>query len=218
MGSFFSGAILVLLILVTSPSQAALLSLDFRTDSDGLITQDSLSGLDWLDLTVTQGMSWAFVESLITDDPAFQGFRFAQREEVEGFVVNAGGVLPSIHPLSENYLPISSLMEFVGVTQTISSTYAISRGILSPLSGMSDGPYGQSRNRFSLVTYGNAGQVAPYDGTQKYNETSVYTGSWLVRASTASPVPNPPAFVLMLTGLTVLGAMRRYISFKEQTS
>lgn len=57
------------------------------------------------------------------------------------------------------------------------------------------------------------GGVVPNAGCQHYNEASQYAGSWLVRDilnSPVSPVPAPPAFILMLTGLGVLGLTKRF--------
>ncbi len=47
-----SGSVLTALVL-SSNVNAAIISVDWQTTGDNLITQDTASGLDWLDLTVT---------------------------------------------------------------------------------------------------------------------------------------------------------------------
>ena len=49
------------LTFVVSPSAwGEVTSRDLRVTGDGLVTHDSETGLDWLDLTETTGLSWEF--------------------------------------------------------------------------------------------------------------------------------------------------------------
>lgn len=77
--------------LSTSWASAALTSVDLRSAGDGLLTVDSTSGLAWLDLSVTQGLS---AEQVWAGPWKNQGFRLASRDEVQGLLDAAGRLEP----------------------------------------------------------------------------------------------------------------------------
>ena len=47
------------LCLLAFNANATIISTDWRITGDNLITQDTDSGLEWLDLTVTDGLSYS---------------------------------------------------------------------------------------------------------------------------------------------------------------
>src|SRR5262245_38450568 len=69
------------LMLSASPVQASLVDL-------GVVTRDTGTGLDWLDVSVTLGLSYN--EALQTGFVTEQGFRPATIEEVAQLFLNAG--------------------------------------------------------------------------------------------------------------------------------
>ena len=77
--------------LSTSWASAALTSVDLQSAGDGLLTVDSVSGLAWLDLSVTQGLS---AEQAWAGPWQNQGFRLATRDEVQGLLNAAVRVEP----------------------------------------------------------------------------------------------------------------------------
>ena len=57
-------------------------------------TTDTVTGLDWLDLTVTRGLSYDDVVGQFSSGQLYEGWRFASRTEVWEFWTNAGGTGP----------------------------------------------------------------------------------------------------------------------------
>ena len=76
------------LLLTPGTSEADLLEIDLYTSGDKLITRDTGTGLDWLDLTATQGRS---VNEVLADFGGFvsAGFRYATPVEVEALFTSA---------------------------------------------------------------------------------------------------------------------------------
>jgi hypothetical protein len=60
----------------------------------GSYTTDPISGLDWLDLTATRGLSYDDVSAQMGAGQQFEGWRFANRAVVNQFWINAGGTGP----------------------------------------------------------------------------------------------------------------------------
>jgi hypothetical protein len=70
---------------------AAIKNADWKTPGDNLITQDTISGLEWLDLTATADRSYLDVSSQFGIGQEFEGWRYATAEEVTGFWDAFGG-------------------------------------------------------------------------------------------------------------------------------
>jgi hypothetical protein len=88
MRKYVLGAFLCLLVFNVN---AAIISTDWRFRSDNLITQDTDSGLERLDLTVTDGLSYYDVVALMGDGDSLQGWRYTTRAEVGGLWDAFGG-------------------------------------------------------------------------------------------------------------------------------
>lgn len=74
---------------VSSVALAGLSSVDLSTQGDGLLTVDSDTGLAWLDITATRGMSVFDVigsENALSPNWLAQGFRFAKASELDQLV------------------------------------------------------------------------------------------------------------------------------------
>ena len=69
--------LIILALLVSSPSQSALIKTDYLTVGDGLLLQESNQGLEWLNVLQTYDMTYA--EAIAN----FTGFRVATQTEVE---------------------------------------------------------------------------------------------------------------------------------------
>lgn len=70
-------------MLVCAPaSHAALVSVDWKTAGDGLATLDTVTGLEWLDLTVTDGFSLNKALSQMGVGGQLAGWRFPTHKEV----------------------------------------------------------------------------------------------------------------------------------------
>ncbi|MCP3670202.1 MAG: hypothetical protein GY814_07180 [Gammaproteobacteria bacterium] len=79
---------------VSSANAALTSGFDNHFDVDS-ITLDSVSGLEWLDLTHTAGLSYNVVSARLVDtaDDLF-GWRYATLDEVEDFWTSGGGLSP----------------------------------------------------------------------------------------------------------------------------
>jgi MSHA biogenesis protein MshQ len=81
---------LALLGFSISSASAALTSADWKSVGDDLLTIDD-SGLQWLDLSETVGLSYNAVAAQLVAGGEFEGFRYATVAEVEGLWNSAGG-------------------------------------------------------------------------------------------------------------------------------
>jgi hypothetical protein len=75
-----------LLLSITS-AQADLVESDWQNSGDALATLDTETGIEWLDLTQTDGMSINQAENLLNS--TFSGWRLPTRTEVTEMMVNA---------------------------------------------------------------------------------------------------------------------------------
>lgn len=80
----------MLLYLSAGSGQAALISMDWKSVGDNLVTRDTNSGLDWLDLTETNNLSRDFVLTQLVPGGLFEGFRYATSSEVVALWQNLG--------------------------------------------------------------------------------------------------------------------------------
>lgn len=83
----FASASLVALVLWASTASAILVD-------RGVYTTDAATGLDWLDLTESRGLSYDTVSDRMDPGERFAGWRFATRAEVHQFWASAGGTGP----------------------------------------------------------------------------------------------------------------------------
>jgi len=82
-------------------------------------TSDKKTGLDWLDLSQTKGLSYNYVLSQFKSGGEFEGWEFATREQINVFLSNAGYVV-GLKP-GGNLSAISSLLDMWGVISIRSS-------------------------------------------------------------------------------------------------
>lgn len=93
---FIIGNICVYFAVISFNTSAAIVSVDWKTAGDNLITRDTTSGLEWLDLTVTRGLSVDTVNarrSLVGDD--LYGWRYASSTQLDNLLWNWGLVTSS---------------------------------------------------------------------------------------------------------------------------
>lgn len=180
---------------------AALISNDLNSTADGLLTLDTDTGLEWLDLSETFNMSVADVQPLISSGGSLDSFRLAQATEVHGLMANAG-------------LPISTS------TGTISYSAADlgAADVLTALLGETVGRhYGASyRGARGHLLDNGADRVVGYytiNDNRLFNDyfanNSEWPGAgvWLVRSANA--VPEPGTMAALGLALAGLGLTRR---------
>lgn len=79
-------------MIMAGSANAELVETDWLADSDGLATLDTNSGLEWLDLTLTDGMSINQVSLELGDGGQYEGWRLATASEVHDLMRNYFGV------------------------------------------------------------------------------------------------------------------------------
>lgn len=85
------GAVCTCFIAVTSNASAAIVSVDWKTAGDNLITRDTSSGLEWLDLTQTANLSFNDVTAQLGVGDTFEGWSYATGAQVATFWDAFGG-------------------------------------------------------------------------------------------------------------------------------
>jgi len=83
--------IFVLLYFITFNVHAALISSDWKAANDNLVTIDTNSGLEWLDLTVTRDRTPHDISNKFGVGQEFEGWRYATTAEVASLWNAAGG-------------------------------------------------------------------------------------------------------------------------------
>jgi hypothetical protein len=71
--------------LMAPLAQAELVETDWKADGDSLATLDTETGIEWLDLTETLGMSLTYVESETGVGGIFEGWRLPTSAEIDVF-------------------------------------------------------------------------------------------------------------------------------------
>lgn len=202
------GAIAVLALLCSTASEATLIEVDLFTAGDGLVTRDTATNLDWLDVTETTGLSFAAVAGGAGGFSA-AGWRHASTAEICGLFAG-GGAAPSPCPgsgFAANGNAGQLYLDLLGVTFGYLDT---DLSVLSFWGLFADagnpalvGEVELAVDRFS------SGLVRTYTGVRedRVSPTSAAGeyGNLLVRAA---PVPEPGTGLLLALGVGAL-AFRR---------
>ncbi len=184
-------------VLSAPPALAALIEVDLLVASDALVTRDTASGLDWLDLTATLGLSTT--DALAAAVVSGNGFSLATEAQVIALFANAGFGISA--PLNvPDYGPASELLAKMGCT-SCAGNFPEGKGHLLDNGGPGIQNYlysaqiniAEPRGRWAPSNFDNGAAVAT-------------VGSFMVRAS---PVPEPTTAVLLLGGLALVAAGAR---------
>jgi len=85
------GAAVTFLTLSSASVSAALVSADWQTAGDNLITRDTESGLEWLDLTVTVNTSYNTITLQFGSGGTYEGWALATHAQISVMFDHAGG-------------------------------------------------------------------------------------------------------------------------------
>lgn len=192
-------AVLSLTLALAPPAGAALIEVDLFTAGDGLLTRDTATGLEWLDLTATTGRSY---QQVLADVGGWRslGFRHATGTEVCAFfAAHAFAPGPSC-PNGSSMLPgnqVSTLHTLLGVTNP--SIYSPStHGMYDDAGG---GPEaGRAALTYLGTTFMSASAVLDDNLAPDLAFTTV--GHFLV-------IPEPSSAVLLAAAVFALGALRK---------
>lgn len=199
----------ILAAIFSSPVNATLIETDYQAAGDKLLTQDSVTNLQWLDLTSTLSISYSDMLNQLGPGGLYEGFRYATVNDIDTLQVDAG-LFPGLSTSSYS-VHISNaidLMNMVGITVPAGSTsayftYGITSTPFDPTTSTNDRIV-----RGFEITSGGA-FVKTLQGVINDGQSSYQTGSWLVR-ETPSPVPIPGALFLFISGFSmILGYIRK---------
>lgn len=190
---------LMALPMFAHPASAALLEIDLNALGDGLITRDTSTGLDWLDLTATLGKSYNEV------DAGFggfidQGFSFATESQVRALYTEAG-IAQIGASTASNFEGVLLLQDLMGVT----ASPGLNGGIFSQGYAELDvfDPVATSSGILQWFPgFPEAG--ADVGATVEKDLGLASFGSYLVR-----PIPEPSTALFLAAGLAALAARRR---------
>jgi hypothetical protein len=183
--------------------QTRLAVADFRSTGDCLLTQDTQTGLEWLDLNATVNRSYDDVAAGFGGYTTTAGFRFASRSEVDQLFSNAiATVIGAGSPIGQRAL----LPETLGATFASSGPGAVLFG-----SGLFGSP--DASGRLGLASYealanSLATVTTATNGSQSRSVTNAYAGSFLVR-TTKGDVTAVPTPALLPGLLGMIAAVRQ---------
>jgi len=201
----------------SSVASAALTGVDLLSSGDQLLTRDTSTGLDWLDLTATINVA---PEDILNGSGGWRGmgFRYATISEVSQLFLDTapGTFINNVYPNAlYTVTPINlagaqnllNLMGTVYVQQPGNDYNIVGNGLVGVNAPGQDWIYGAS---YGTNISGTGGFFFVPDGQFSIDTSSPYLGSYLVRSSGAvSPVSEPETYALMLAGLGVVGGMTR---------
>lgn len=180
--------LLLPLLLAAGSANAALID-------NGTSMIDTGTGLQWLDLTQTQGMSWNTVlaSSFVTVD----GYAHATETQVITLFTNAGFLTTNNVNNVLNNPAANTLLAYLGCTQFCNTVNALGRGF-AEWSGAQ-----KTRPNYHMTGLG-AGAVTTSLLTSNLELVDATAGHFLVKV-----VPVPAAVWLFGSALGVMGVMRR---------
>ena len=213
LSQFFVG---VLLVAANGYAFAGVVGADLLTQGDGLITRETGSGREWIDVTATINQSF---NSIVAGYGGFlnMGFRIAKLSEVGDLFRSAGitNLTPAGGP--ENFDSANSLMQLIGCGAQCNLPWRYTEGFA--LFDNVNNPYAGGVARANLFISAGSASVAFGDGTNEFQFAGSgcndcadqWEGVWLVR----DPIPEPETYAMMLVGLGMLGFVARRKSNKR---
>ena len=185
------------LLLVGGTAGAALIEGDLAAPGDGLVTLDTATGLEWLDLTATLGMSYnqAEASSYVTSD----GFRHATMAEAQTLFLDAGFLTVNNVNNPANDPAAALLLDLVGCTQFCGTVNATGRGFADYTT-----PGWTTRPNYHNSGLG-AGAAVVSLLSSNLDLVDTTSGNFLVRVAS---VPEPSTGLLVAIGLVVAAGRR----------
>jgi len=193
------------------PAHAAVVAQDWHTPADGLLTLDTATGLQWLDVTVTQGLSWNAVTSQLGAGGRFTGFRRPSDDELATFWADAGIVAGGTATVA-NFGPVDALQQLwgnlgqlpftpPGTTATLATTAQSFNPVNNAVEGVPLLLLFQ-RDGTAIAALHTLIGIPP-------TQAATYLAHALVQGeSTVAAVPEPSTALLLIAGIASGGLMR----------
>lgn len=207
---------LVLSLGLSGAANAEFVSTDWKVDGDNLATLDSNSGLEWLDLGYTRGLSESYDQVVSMLDDELLGWRLPTKQELSTLLDNAFSV-----SLDTDYVWVAVSEENIDFTSYFGTTYgnniAYSLGRFKEANGLIglNGAYGSTKilNGYgNYVSHGYSGVYLVSDGGLTLSSIN-NPGINVVGGDQegAASVPLPATGLLMLLGLGGLALRRKAV-------
>jgi len=171
----------VCLALWAGAAGAALVERDWSVAGDGALTYDTATGLEWLDVTATAGLSYNQVFAQLGPGGAYEGFSFASGQQATDLFA-AVGLQEFPGGTSSEGGKIETLLGFIGVTWDL-GTGERTEFLTAETEGLASGRHWAGRLYWLEIGMAGAA-VALYDHDDNFTASGI--GSALVRQ--ASPV------------------------------
>jgi hypothetical protein len=205
------------LFLLAGTAQAVIID-------NGTYTTNTASGLDWLDVTQTLGLSFDEVTAKIKDGELL-GWRYANGAQFNQLITDATGVViqPGSLAVSNDSPYFIDLMHMLGTTTSVIDACCAEGGRLVSyefVQGWLDQPPrwldqlpslgGSALVGAELIYFDGAGHslISTNNGFST-NSTVPHWGSYLIRDTLVVSVPEPETYALILAGLGMLGLTLR---------
>lgn len=192
------------LCLIATTGHAALVTKDFQTQGDGLLTLDTASGLEWLDSSVTTGMTLQqFLDG--QGNLTAAGFFAVSPAQFETLLNHAGVNAITAHTFTPTTFTAGNrqgwaLMQSLGVVGPSSCTSGLGTTLGSAVEFWND-----TRHLYNCTLRGST------EAAIGYMVALAVHNEWEVPALARNTVvPIPPAGWLLGTALAGLGG-RRYL-------
>jgi len=211
---FKSIALTTTILALSTSANAAIISTDWQSLGDNLITQDDVSGLEWLDLTVTTSRSYNDILSQLEVGGEYEGWRYATSTEVGVFFDAFGGNNAYYNGGSTQNNGLFDLVApYWGDTYCANAGCAVgdgfSNGIIADITANNTQAVANIKDLYTLSYYDTQDYVNTNLNTNTPDDYVNYTyGHALVRDISAVPVPS--AVWLFGSGLVgLVGFARR---------
>lgn len=185
-------------------AEAAFISMDSSFGADS-ITRDTATGLEWLDLTESTGLSVNQVQAELGAGGIYEGFSYATRSDVETLFFTSAGITPGFQWPPElavwelaNLLGITEPFFFVSFGHYLLEGPALNAGLASLEPTI---PFGDAAATRATID----------DNGLPFDQGEATVGSFLIRSIASAPtqVPEPGTALLLLSGLAALAYGRK---------
>lgn len=207
----FSCLVLACSIVFTT-SKSVALPVDFI--DNGNYTTDTLSGLDWLDVTETVGLSYNSVSAQFGNGGTYEGWRYATSDEVAQLVSNWIGENISIL-YTDHVSPDNPQDNLKGLIDLLNPLYSSNDNV--SINGLVEDTFELDPDIFRLILvldYNMQDNVAHYQSAFFVDYVSDNSddngfGSFLIRNTQISVVPLPPTLWVFGAALGGIGWLTR---------